>query len=116
MKTGEVHMQALFERLPQPEAGRDAFWHICWLVLLVSFLDLIVLLQATLSERKERKYNSRHIVESLHSVLGPWITELRRGMLQTQPLMRLLNREMDCFGRPDRKVLGPTEIRLLTWR
>ena len=34
----DLHMQVRFERLPQPEEGRLAFWHVCCLVLDVSCL------------------------------------------------------------------------------
>ena len=28
-KFGDLHMQVRLARLPQPEAGMDAFWHVC---------------------------------------------------------------------------------------
>lgn len=41
LEFADLQMQLRFERLPQPEEGMDAFWHICWLVVVVSFLGSV---------------------------------------------------------------------------
>ena len=42
----DLQTQVRFEMLQQPEKGRDVFWHFCWLEVIVSLLDLLVLMLA----------------------------------------------------------------------
>ena len=58
----DLHTQARFERLPQPEEGRDAFWQVCCLVPVVSRLNLILMIVG--------QHDLLHIAGNSHSSLG----------------------------------------------